>query len=98
MIHLFSVGAARTSWHTAAFDSLAEAYGTYSRVRRLISPPLPLYRAVADPPISLIPKILWLPELHDTVELISLGSLYAMENKRMLGMPVNGGRCIHTYP
>ncbi|KAM5536890.1 hypothetical protein V8D89_009437 [Ganoderma adspersum] len=83
--------------HTAVCDVLVGADGAYSRVRPLLSPAVPLYHGVTGAEISLAPETVRLPELQDTVEMVGRGSLYAVENERMLGAQVNGDGRIRTY-
>ena len=83
--------------HTTVCDILVGADGAYSRVRPLVSPAVPLYHGVTGAEISLAPETVKLPELRDTVALVGQGSLYAVENERMLGAQLNGDGRIRTY-
>ncbi|KAI1783583.1 FAD/NAD(P)-binding domain-containing protein [Ganoderma leucocontextum] len=83
--------------YTAVSDVLVGADGAYSRVRPLVSSAVPIYHGVTGAEISLAPETVKLPELKETVEMVGRGSMYAVENERMLGAQVNGDGRIRTY-
>ena len=83
--------------HMAVCDVLIGADGAFSRVRPLLSPAQPIYHGVTGAEISLAPETVKLPELAETVENVGRGSMYAVENKRMLGAQVDGDGRIRTY-
>ena len=78
-------------------DLLVGADGAHSRVRPLVSPATPEYLGVNGAEISLAPATTKLPELAETIERVGKGTLFAMQDSRMLGAQVNGDGRIRTY-
>ncbi|KAI1786984.1 FAD/NAD(P)-binding domain-containing protein [Ganoderma leucocontextum] len=83
--------------HTTISDVLVGADGAYSRVRTPLSKAMPIYHGVTGAEISLAPETTKLPELKETVENVGPGSMFAMDNNRLLGAQVNGDGRIRTY-
>ena len=83
--------------HTAICDFLVGADGAFPRVRPLLSSVQPIYHGVTGAEISLASETVKLPELAETVENVGRGSMYAVENERVLGAQVNGDSRIRTY-
>ena len=78
-------------------DLLVGADGAHSRVRPLVSPATPEYLGVNGAEISLAPATAKLPELAETIDRVGKGTLFAMQDSRMLGAQVNGDGRIRTY-
>ncbi|KAM5541336.1 hypothetical protein V8D89_004890 [Ganoderma adspersum] len=83
--------------HTTVTDLLVGADGAHSKVRPLLSPAQPIYHGVNGAEISLAPETVQSPELKETVENVGTGSMWAVDQQRMLGAQVNGNGRIRTY-
>ena len=83
--------------HTTVSDVLVGADGAYSRVRPLLSKAQPVYHGVTGAEISLAPGTVQLPGLRETRENVGRGSMWAVDDQRILGAQVNGDGRIRTY-
>ncbi|RPD57240.1 FAD/NAD(P)-binding domain-containing protein [Lentinus tigrinus ALCF2SS1-7] len=78
-------------------DFLVGADGANSRIRPLVSPVTPFYSGVNGVEISLAPAVASSPELKDVVDAIGQGTMFALQDAKMLGSQVNGDGRIRTY-
>ena len=86
-----------TNGRTAVSDVLVGADGAHSRVRPLVSRAQPIYHGITGAEVSLTPSTAALPELAETIANVGKGTLYAVENGRMLCAQMNGDGRIRTY-
>ena len=82
---------------TTVSGLLVGADGAYSRVRPLLSKAQPIYHGVTGAEISLAPETVQLPELKETRENVGPGSMFAIDDRRVLGAQVNSSGRIRTY-
>ena len=78
-------------------DFLVGADGAHSRIRPLVSPVNPFYSGVNGVEISLAPAVASSPALKDVVDAIGHGTMFALQDAKMLGSQVNGDGRIRTY-
>ncbi|TFK82273.1 monooxygenase [Polyporus arcularius HHB13444] len=78
-------------------DFLVGADGASSRIRPLVSPVTPFYAGVNGAEISLAPAVASSPELKHVVDAIGQGTMFALQDAKMLGSQVNGDGRIRTY-
>ena len=82
---------------TATAGLLVGADGAHSRVRPLVSPASPEYLGVNGVEISLAPSTAASPALAETAAHVGRGTMFAMQDSRMLGAQLNGDGRIRTY-
>ncbi|RPD57243.1 FAD/NAD(P)-binding domain-containing protein [Lentinus tigrinus ALCF2SS1-7] len=78
-------------------DFLVGADGARSRIRPLVSPATPEYVGVNSVEISLAPDVASSPELAEVVQGAGKGSMFAMQDAKMLGTQVSSSGRIRTY-
>ncbi|KAM5544151.1 hypothetical protein V8D89_002200 [Ganoderma adspersum] len=82
---------------TTTADLLVGADGAHSRVRPLVSPATPEFLGVNGVEISLAPETTRLPALAETAAHVGHGTMFAMQDSRMLGAQLNGDGRIRTW-
>ncbi|RDX43908.1 FAD/NAD(P)-binding domain-containing protein [Lentinus brumalis] len=78
-------------------DFLVGADGARSRVRPLVSSATPVYVGVNSVEISLAPEVAASPELQDVAAAVGKGSMFAMQDSKMLGTQVSSSGRVRTY-
>ncbi|RPD57245.1 FAD/NAD(P)-binding domain-containing protein [Lentinus tigrinus ALCF2SS1-7] len=78
-------------------DLIVGADGAHSRVRPLVSPATPFYTGVNGVEISLAPAVASSPELKDVMDAVGKGTMFALQDAKMLASQLNGDGRIRTY-
>ncbi|KAI0730465.1 monooxygenase [Earliella scabrosa] len=86
-----------TNGFTTTCDFVVGADGAHSRIRPLVSPATPIFTGVTGVEISLAPSVAANPELADVVQAVGQGSMFALQDSKMLSSQPNGDGRIRTY-
>ncbi|RDX51408.1 FAD/NAD(P)-binding domain-containing protein [Lentinus brumalis] len=78
-------------------DYLIGADGAHSRIRPLLSPATPFYSGVNGVEISLAPAVASSPELKHVIDAIGQGTMFAVQDSKMLGAQRNGDGRVRAY-
>ncbi|KAI0794655.1 hypothetical protein C8Q74DRAFT_588348 [Fomes fomentarius] len=86
-----------TNGATVVSDILIGADGAFSRVRPLVSSAAVIYSGLTGSEVSLTPEVAASPEVQDLREQLGQGSIYVMEDGKLVNFQRNGSGRIRAY-